>query len=146
MRISLVNMPQHSLRRLLLAAVALMVVFASPTYAAAPAAKHAGGAQPDEKDIAVIRDQVTRYWNVRPGLPDVGKVHVRIRLKLDRSGQIVGHPGVEATGGPQQTRNAVASSALRAVLKSAPFGNLPRDKYDAWREVTLNFDLGGLAL
>ena len=36
--------------------------------------------------------------------------------------------------------DAEAVSAVRAVRKSAPFTNLPPDKYDAWSEVVVNFD------
>ena len=31
-------------------------------------------------------------------------------------------------------------SALRAVMRSSPFKNLPADKYDSWSEVVVNFD------
>ena len=45
-----------------------------------------------------------------------------------------------ATGGTPQTQQVLMGGARRAVLRSAPFKNLPRDKYDAWSEVIVNFD------
>jgi hypothetical protein len=44
------------------------------------------------------------------------------------------------------TFGIAAESARRAVLRCAPY-SLPAEKYDAWREVIINFDprelLGG---
>jgi hypothetical protein len=34
---------------------------------------------------------------------------------------------------------AAADSARRAVMRAAPY-NLPRDKYDTWSTVIVNFD------
>ncbi|HEX8047280.1 hypothetical protein, partial [Rhizobium sp.] len=118
-------MIQCRLRRLVL----LPVIFAAAL--AVPAFAEDGRVG----DATVIRNQVAQNWSLVPGLAGADKVHVKIRMKLDRSGQIIGKPSVMATGGPSPTRQAITTSAYRAVLKSAPFKNLPRDKYDGWREV-----------
>ncbi len=67
-------------------------------------------------------------------------VHVRVHLKLNRSGEIVGEPKVIVTGGHKATQQAMAAAAMRAVLQAAPFKNLPRDQYEDWKEVVVNFD------
>jgi len=76
------------------------------------------------------------------GLTDVAQVVVEVRVHLDRSGEIVGQLEVSATGGPDGTRRAVEGSARRAVTRSAPFTNLPPDKYDGekgWNTLLLTF-------
>ncbi len=52
----------------------------------------------------------------------------------------MGKPKVTMTGGPENAQKAVAASALRAVVRAAPFKKLPMDKYDVWKEVIINFD------
>ncbi len=72
------------------------------------------------------------------------QVVVEVRVHLDRSGEIVGQLEVSATGGPDGTRRAVEGSARRAVTRSAPFTNLPPDKYDGekgWNTLLLTFTL-----
>ena len=86
-----------------------------------------------------IRDDVTKNWNIPPGLEGAKRVRVRVHLKLSRSGEIVGEPKVTVTGSPKATQQAMAAAAMRAVLRAAPFKNLPIDQYDTWKEVSLNF-------
>jgi len=86
-----------------------------------------------------IRNSIMVNWPPPADMADMKDVHVQIRFELDRAGKIVGEPKVTMTGGSQRTQKAVAASALRAVLRSAPFKNLPMDQYDTWKEVTINF-------
>jgi hypothetical protein len=53
------------------------------------------------------------------------------------------------TGGPEVLNSmphpafaAAAQSAVRAVLACQPYDFLPIEKYDAWKDVILNFDQG----
>jgi hypothetical protein len=127
-----------------LAAVAFATALAGPAFAAESPAKH-----PDHKHDAAfteIRDQVASKWLVVPGLDGADQVRVRVRLKLDQSGRILGQPDVTASGGPVATRTALANSAYRAVVNAAPFKNLPLDKYADWKEVTMHFEAGDLGL
>ena len=83
------------------------------------------------------------------GLTGVAEVRVVIRVSLDPSGNIVGQPEITATGGPEGTRRAVESSTRRALLRSAPLQNLPREKYDGekgWNTLVLNFDPSDFAI
>ncbi|MEZ2220250.1 cell envelope integrity protein TolA [Rhizobium sp. RCC_161_2] len=94
------------------------------------------------EDLATksLREDIAKNWNMVPGMEGAKDVHVRLHLKLSRSGEIVGEPKVTVTGGPKPTQQAIAASAMRAVLRAAPFKNLPIDQYDHWKEVTINFD------
>ncbi|PST61918.1 hypothetical protein C9E91_15095 [Rhizobium sp. SEMIA4064] len=96
-----------------------------------------------------ICEKVAENWNLVPGLPGIKNVHVRVRLRLDRTGQIVGEPYLTTRGGPKQTQIAAAASALRAVLRAAPFKNLPQTQFDnetSSVEVILNFTPSDMAL
>ncbi|ENN87295.1 hypothetical protein RHSP_25750 [Rhizobium freirei PRF 81] len=111
---------------------------------------NATGVHPLERAAAEsVREKVAKYWNLTPGLAGVKNVHVRIRIRLDRGGRISGEPEVTAKGGPKETQTAVAASAVRAVLRAAPFKDLPQTQFDNETrsvEVILNFEPGDMAL
>ncbi|MCW0020745.1 cell envelope integrity protein TolA [Rhizobium sp. BT-226] len=91
-----------------------------------------------------MRDAIQRQFNIDTSLKDIGSVRMTIHVKLDRDGQIVGVPDVEASGGSESTRKSITNAGVRAVRRAAPFTMLPKDKYDAWKEVILNFDTSAL--
>lgn len=99
-----------------------------------------GGSQLSQTEMDALRGAIQRNWQIIPGMADTADVRVRVVIKLDRDGSIIGRPDVEATGGSEGTRRALAGGALRAVMRTAPFTNLPPDKYDTWSEVIVNFD------
>ena len=80
-------------------------------------------------------------WRTRPD----GMI-ITVRCELDQSGNIVGDPEVEATGGSEAARRALAGGVRRAILKSVPFTSLPADKYDSWSEVVVNFDPSAMSI
>lgn len=116
--------------------VALGMMLAGSVSVQAASAKQ----QPGSSAGDYLREDVAKYWNFPPGLDGSKHVRVRVHLKLSRSGEIVGEPKVTVTGGPKAAQQAIAVSAMRAVLRAAPFKNLPTDQYDDWKEVTLNFE------
>lgn len=111
-----------------------MMLAGSVSVQAASATQQPGNSTRDR-----IREDVAKNWNIPPGLEGSKHVQVRVHLKLSRSGEIVGEPKVTVTGGPKATTQAMAAAAVRAVLRAAPFKNLPIDQYDTWKEVSLNF-------
>lgn len=121
------------------------LVIALAGSASAQTANVAGENSLEHSAAENIRDSITTNWPPPADLTGFKDVHVQIRFELDRTGNIIGKPKVTTTGGPENTQKAVAASALRAVLRSAPFKKLPMDKYDVWKEVVINFksdDLG----
>ncbi len=91
-------------------------------------------------EMDALRGQIQNNWSIIPGMADATDVRIKVTMKLDESGAIIGEPEVEATGGTDAARRALAGGARRAVLKSSPFKGLPADKYDSWSEVVVNFD------
>jgi hypothetical protein len=102
--------------------------------------KTTGGSTLSQTEMDALRGAIQKNWQIIPGMADASDVRVRVTMKLDRDGSIIGRPEIEATGGSEGTRRALSGGAYRAIMRSAPFTNLPADKYDAWNEVVVNFD------
>ncbi|MDP9809988.1 outer membrane biosynthesis protein TonB [Rhizobium tibeticum] len=109
--------------------------------------KPSTGSKLSMSEMDALRSAIAGNWSVIPGMEGASDVRIKVHMKLDPDGNIIGSPEVEAVGGTNEaTRMALASGAKRAVMKSSPFTNLPKDKYDAWGEVIVNFDPSDLAL
>lgn len=102
--------------------------------------KTTGGSKLSQSEMDALRGQIENNWSVIAGIEGAEGVQVKVTMRLDESGDIIGEPEVTASGGSDTARRTLEGSALRAVMKSRPFKNLPRDKYDAWSEVVVNFD------
>ncbi|WP_431320321.1 hypothetical protein [Rhizobium sp. YTU87027] len=109
--------------------------------------KASNGSKLSMSEMDALKSAIAGNWSVIPGMEGAADVRIKVSMKLDRDGNIIGEPEVEATGGTNDsTRQALKGGAYRAIMKSAPFSNLPKDKYDAWNEVVVNFDPSDLAL
>ena len=97
------------------------------------------GERLSQSEMDALRGQIQKYWNIIPGMADGGDVRVTVKMRLDPQGNIIGEPEVSATGGSAGTRGTLAGSARRAVLRAQPY-TLPKEKYDAWADVIVNFD------
>lgn len=102
--------------------------------------KTTGGSTLSQSEMDALRGQIQKNWSVIAGIEGAEGMVIRVTMRLDRNGDIVGQPEVEARGGSDSARRTLEGSAVRAVRRSAPFKNLPPDKYDAWSEVVVNFD------
>ena len=92
-----------------------------------------------QSEMDALRGQIQKYWNIIPGMADGGDVRVTVRMRLDPTGNIIGEPDVSASGGSAGTRGTLSGSARRAVLRAQPY-QLPKEKYDSWSDVIVNFD------
>jgi outer membrane biosynthesis protein TonB len=99
-----------------------------------------GAGKLSQSEMDALKGAIQNNWNVIPGMLDAADIRIKVSFQLDRNGEVVGDPDVKVTGGDGNVRDVLASSALRAILKSAPFTNLPADKYDTWRDIIVNFD------
>ena len=102
--------------------------------------KTTGGSKLTMSEMDALRGQIQNNWSIIPGLADAAEVRIKVTMQLDQNGDIIGEPTVVATGGTESARRALAGGAKRAIMKSRPFRGLPPEKYDAWREVVVNFD------
>lgn len=99
-----------------------------------------GGSKLSQSELDALRGVIQENWLITPGMADASDVRIRVTFRLDQNGALVGEPEATATGGSPSAQQVLMSGAVRAVRKSAPFTNLPPDKYDAWSEVVVNFD------
>ena len=100
------------------------------------------------RDIDAIRHQIERNWTPPAGARDAFDLVIRVRIGLNPDGSLRGAPEIVDTARMKDPfYRAAADSALRAVYKSEPLQNLPKSKYNAWRDITLTFNprelLGG---
>lgn len=86
--------------------------------------------------VGRIRDQ--GCWNIQAGGELAASQIPKIQFDLNQDGSVRGEPRVMNPQGSPQFQLA-ADAAKSAVLRCAPFP-LPREKYQMWRRVTLDFD------
>lgn len=99
-----------------------------------------GGEKLSQSELDALRGIIENNWLITPGMADAQDVRIRVTFRLDPDGNLIGQPEATATGGSPTAQRVLISGAVRAVRKSAPFSNLPRDKYETWSEVVVNFD------
>ena len=91
-----------------------------------------------QSELDALRRQVSKCWNPPVGAAGAEDLLVKVKFQLSQNGDVNSFEVISNIAGPLY--EAAASSARRAVLNCAPYKNLPIEKYDSWREVTLNFD------
>ena len=93
-----------------------------------------------EKDA--FRNQVSNCWSVNVG-SRAANVTVTIAMEMQSDGKVVASSlemiGFE--GGNQSDANVAFQAGRRAILRCQKDGyDLPKDKYDQWRNVEIKFD------
>ncbi|HEX2449179.1 MAG TPA: hypothetical protein VHK26_13555 [Methyloceanibacter sp.] len=89
-------------------------------------------------EIDALRARIAQCWSPPPGGLGAEQIVVKLRLKLNEDGTLVGYPSV-ANSGSSPFFQAAADSAVRAVYQCQPY-TLPAEKYALWRDMILNFD------
>jgi TonB family protein len=98
--------------------------------------RNTGGSELTQSEMDALRNQIQACWNP-PAALDAADMKVSVRFKLDPSGMVEGRPSVTQSSG----NTAADESARRAILICGQQGyKLPAEKYDAWRDVVVNFD------
>ena len=97
-------------------------------------------------DEAKMRAAVERCWNASAiiGAPEPEKLVVVLDIDLNRDGSLRGAPRVANALQINLSGNrfwkVAEQTAVRAVVSCAPYDFLPQDRYESWKEFTLNFD------
>lgn len=89
-------------------------------------------------EIDALRARIAQCWNPPPGGLGADAIIVKLRLKLNEDGSLIGYPSI-ANSGSSPFFQAAADSAVRAVFQCQPY-TLPSDKYAVWRDMILTFD------
>ncbi len=105
------------------------------------AANHVGELSITEMDL--IRRQLEACWNAPAGAKDGKDLNVDVRLVIGPDA-VVQSVKIEKTSKPMSDpyMRAYADSAVRAAKnpKCSPL-KLPLDRYEAWKDTVINFDL-----
>lgn len=88
---------------------------------------------------AIIKRRIREQgcWGVQGGGIDADRISVKLRVKFNETGGVVGQPQVMNQDASKAFQVA-AENAVRAVLDCAPYP-LPPDKYAVWQDMILNF-------
>jgi len=89
-------------------------------------------------EIDALRARIAKCWSPPPGGLGADQIVIKLRLKLNEDGTLVGTPTI-ANDGSSPFFQAAADSAVRAVFQCQPY-ELPSEKYALWRDMILNFD------
>lgn len=113
-------------------------------YEFAESARAGSGAQDDLtlSELDALQSKMYKCWRMSVDAKNPEDLVVQVRVKLSVDGQVqdaklTDRAGIYASGDPYL--KVAAERALRAVSKCAPYDFLPADKYDTWKDLTLNF-------
>ena len=92
-------------------------------------------------ELAAIRRQIERCWNVPVGVPGIETMRVSLRIQLEADGAVRAVDIEDRSRFEADARfRTVAESARRAVLSCRL--TLPPEKYVVWRDMVLTFSPG----
>lgn len=91
-----------------------------------------------------IKQKMLACWSVPVGAQGVEEMQITIRITLNPDGFLVGAPDIAERGRLFRPGNefyrAFAESAARAVRRCEPYDKLPKQYYNRWKELELNFN------
>jgi len=90
-------------------------------------------------ELDALRARLRDCWDVPVGVRDARDLVVTVRIQFKKDGSLTTDPTV-VNRSPQPVFQVASESAVRAIRKCAPFSFLPPAKYEAWRDVEVNFD------
>jgi len=92
-----------------------------------------------QNEIDALRARLRECWNLPAGAQDAKDLNVEVRIMLRQDGSLSADPTV-LNRSANPFFQVAAESALRAVRTCAPFSFLPIAKYEAWKDIEINFD------
>jgi len=92
-----------------------------------------------QNELDALRNRLRQCWNVPVGLAEARDLIVTVRIQFNTDGSLSAEPRLmNQVSHPAFT--AASESALRAVRSCAPYSFLPVAKYEAWKDVIIDFD------
>lgn len=95
--------------------------------------------QLSQNEIDALRARIQQCWNPPAGQTDARELTVLVRIQFNPDGSLATEPRLmnRVGAGYQQV---AAESALRAIRRCAPYSFMPAAKYEAWKDIEVNFD------
>jgi outer membrane biosynthesis protein TonB len=100
------------------------------------------GAQLSASELALIREQIARCWNVPAGARDAKDLVIEIRVVVNPDGTVQQASIVDQSRyASDPVYRAAAESARRALFNPmcTPL-HLPPDKYEVWKDMVVDFN------
>ncbi|AHX11801.1 hypothetical protein NHE_0882 [Neorickettsia helminthoeca str. Oregon] len=95
--------------------------------------------------VSSIRSRFINCWRVPIAAMDVDNVIVTVNMRLGQGGELI---SAEIVDDEKYNENpfmrVLADSALRAVYLCTPMENLPKDQFEAWRDMQLRFNVADM--
>jgi outer membrane biosynthesis protein TonB len=88
--------------------------------------------------IDALRQKLAGCWSIPAGAREANMI-VKVRFTLSPDGMVRGQPQV-LNGESSPLFSVTAQSAVSAVLECQAYDFLPRDQYDLWKDITINFN------
>jgi hypothetical protein len=120
---------------------ALIILFALASCGQTP--KSNATAQHDDDLTSSVRHQVESHWAVNPGLPDIERFAVVVRVELAPDGAVRSVSIIEDLARMKNDANyrAFAQSTLRAVERASPLKIPASAPYEAWKVIIMTFGM-----
>jgi uncharacterized protein YuzE len=101
-----------------------------------------GGDEAIAKLGSYIKSRFISCWKIPPMIGiETEKIYSILRIKLDQSGSVM---SIQVVNRQQYINNQffdiISESAKKAVQSCSPVPNLPKDRYEDWKEIELVFD------
>ncbi|MCC7348055.1 MAG: hypothetical protein IT538_11710 [Variibacter sp.] len=106
-----------------------------------PALGAVRGSAPElsQNEIDALRARIQQCWNPPAGQADARELTVLVRIQFKPDGSLATEPRLISRVAPGYQQVA-AESALRAIRRCAPYDFMPAAKYEAWKDIEVNFD------
>jgi outer membrane biosynthesis protein TonB len=95
--------------------------------------------QLSQNEMDALRARLRDCWNLPAGAADARDLNIEVHILLKPDGSLQAEPRV-LNRSTNPFFQIAAESALRAVRTCAPFSFLPVAKYEAWKDIEINFD------
>jgi hypothetical protein len=92
-----------------------------------------------QSEIDALRARLRDCWTVPVGLAEARDLTVTVRIQFNKDGSLSTDPQL-MNHGTHPAFQAASESALRAVRRCAPYTFMPPAKYEAWKDVIVDFD------
>lgn len=100
----------------------------------------------DPDTVAGIRGTLRQCWNVGGLSEEAKRIVVTLKVRFEPDGRLVAS-AIEPAGispGSDKARRAAYDAARRAVILCSDKLELPADRYEAWKEMEITFDLANM--
>jgi len=99
----------------------------------------ANAATLSQNELDALRARLRDCWTVPVGVAEARDLVVTVRIQFNKDGSLAADPAL-MNHGSHPAFQAAAESALRGVRRCAPYSFMPPLKYEAWKDVIVDFD------